>query len=131
MKTTNIPQGNSPTVINARRAIIEMELSKLKGKDLKCPCLGVTVRIIGNSISEIQKWSALSYQSTLAALDIKHQLKIAVFKAKSEPTPQQKKRFKFVVMYELKGFCNGKNTKIMVGAKQTGNHIQYCITANE
>ena len=51
MSNTAIPKGTSKQDIEARRRIIKAQLSKLKGKTVKCPCLGnVPVCIESKSI---------------------------------------------------------------------------------
>ncbi len=124
-----IPKGSTQTAIDRRGEIIEQKLTSLPVKIFDCPCLGSNVYLTYNGIKEIAHWAKLSYYSSQAAIDLPHQLKIAKFYASSKPKPGQRKRFGFVVMFELHGRYGRKTTKIMVGARRKGKHLQYCITA--
>lgn len=129
MKT--IPAGKTKTAIEARREFLKKELSKFQGKKFRCPCLGgVPVKIIGDSVVEIAEHASKSLASTKAALQLPKLINEARFFKMYLPknNRSQKKIFKFIFIYELhcpkeKGF-----TKIMVGVRETGNFLQYCIT---
>ena len=126
-----IPEENTKEAIDIRRKIISTQLSKLIDKSIYCPCLGVKVIVVRKSITEIATWASRRFESTVAAIDLENQLRIARFYAKTDPKPGQKKRFKFISMYELHGTLNAKTTKIMVGVRNCGTYLQYCITVKE
>jgi len=126
-----IPTGKTKNAVDVRREFLKKELSKLKDKKYRCPCLGgVPVKIIGDSIDEIAAHAAKSFASTKAALQLPKLINEARFFKMYLPKDNysQKKKFKFIFIYELhcpkeKGF-----TKIMVGVRESGKFLQYCIT---
>ena len=126
-----IPTGASKADINARRRIIEAELSRLKGRSFRCPCLGgVPVGIIGDSIGEIAAHASKSLRSTTAALRLPDMISNAYFfKMHLPKNNKQRKKFKFIFIYELHSHLETGYAKLMVGVRSEGRFLQYCITA--
>lgn len=126
----NIPRGASKENIEARRKIIEKELSKLKGKSFKCPCLGgVPVKVIGDSVSEIATHAAKSQRSTIAALNLPNMIRDSrFFKMHLPKDNRQRKRFKFIFLYELHCPIENGYAKLTIGVRSEGRFLQYCIT---
>ena len=124
-----IPKGKSKEDVVSRRKIIISQLSKLRGKDIYCPCLKAKVFIVKKSNTETATWASVSYDSTIAALDLKNQLKVASFDKFLPPKPAQKNKFGFDTMAKLIGRYGKSETKIMVGIKRGKVYIHYCITS--
>ena len=125
----NIPIGNSKEDRQKRKELISQNTGKLKGQKVFCPALNVDVLISGTGINEMIEHSSKSYYSTLAALDLKSQIKIAKFYRYHIPKDNKQIRRDFVFMIELHGKLENKVTKIMIGVKLTAKYKHYCITA--
>lgn len=82
---------------------------------------------IGDSAIDLKK----DADSTVAALCFPELLNRAVYVRSDIPKPgNQRKGFKFDVIYELHAkYAQGKTAKVIVGARKSGLHVQYCITA--
>jgi len=135
MSNTAIPKGTSKQDIEARRWIIKAQLSKLKGKTVKCPCLGnVPVCIESKSIDEIADKAGLSHLSTKAALQLRHLIKEARFVRMTLPKDNatQKKKFQLIFMYELQSVTkDGTSAKLTIGVREFPlKFLQYCVTVS-
>lgn len=122
--------------IEERQRIIRMNLSKLKNKTVKCPCLGnVPVLIEQKSIDEIAEKASLRYFSTEAAIQLKHLIHEARFVKMTLPKDNvsQKKKFQLIFMYELISVTKeGRKAKVTVGVREFPlKFLQYCITSSE
>ena len=131
-----IPTGTTEEALEKRKEILRAGLSKLKDKDVKCPCLGnVPVRIEQRSIDEIVDKAGLSPESTKLALHLRQLIHKARFVRMTLPKDNktQKKKFQFIFMYELQAETkDGKKAKILVGVREIPlKFLQYCITAKE
>lgn len=131
-----IPTGTSKEAIDKRRAIIRKALEKLKGKYVKCPCLGnVPVYIEPKSIDEISDKAGLSPASTKLALQLRYLIHNAQFVRMTLPkdNTMQKKNFQLIFMYVLEAETkDGKKAKLTVGVREIPlKFLQYCITATE
>ena len=126
-----IPKGASKSDIETRRRLIEAELSQLKGKSFKCPCLGgVPVFLTAKGINEISGHSAKSYKSTSAALRLPELIRNAGFWKMHLPKDNgQKHRFKFVFIYELHAKTDDLGTvKLMIGVRINALFLHYSVT---
>ncbi len=133
---TKIPTGTSKEAIERRKEIIRSGLAKLKGKTVKCPCLGnVPVHIDQKSIDEIADKAGLSPASTKLVLQLKHLIHEARFVRMTLPkgNSMQKKKFQLIFMYELQAeTTDGAKAKLTVGVREFPlKFLQYCITASE
>ena len=130
MSNTAIPKGTSNQDIEARRRIIEAHLNKIKGNSFKCPCLGgVPVLLIGRGISEISAHASKSYKSTLAAIRLPELIENSYFYKMYLPKENaQKKKFKFIFLYELHCKIENGYAKVMVGVREEAKFLQYCVT---
>lgn len=118
-----------PTRIDDRRKLIEKKLLALAGKELDCPCLCVRVKVVRLSIKEIAFHASKSLASTAVALDLPYWLKIArFFKCTFPKKNRQQELFRFAFMYELHADTPHGVAKIMVGVRNNGRFLQYCIT---
>ena len=131
-----IPTGTSKEAIERRKEIIRASLAKLKGKTVKCPCLGnVPVYVDAKSIDEIADKAGLNPVSTELALQLKHLIHEARFVRMSLPkgNSMQKKKFQLIFMYELQAeTTDGVKAKLTVGVREFPlKFLQYCITASE
>lgn len=132
----NIPKENSKEAIIERRKLLKQQLKPFIGRSIVCPDLGnVPVAISGKSVDEISHHAAKSYRSTMAALDLEHQIKIAKFYKYSKPKPNgQVSPLGFLVMIEMRGIHDGHPTKLTIGVRVRNAKerlLQYCITSPE
>ncbi len=129
-ENTEIPRGNSPKEFLFRKKFITDRLSKLSGESVNCPALGNhPVLITRKSIEETAHHAAKSFKSTVAALDLKNQLKTASFVRYHLPkNNNQTKKYDFIFLVELKGDFEGIPTTLMIGAKITARFIHYSLT---
>lgn len=131
-----IPTGTSKEAIERRKEIIRSGLAKLKGKTVKCPCLGnMPVYIDQKSIDEISDKAGISPASTKLALQLKRLIHEARFVRMTLPKENstQKKKFQLIFMYELQAETTyGEKAKITVGVLEFPlKFLQFCITASE
>lgn len=129
--TCDIPKGSTEADFLQRKKIIKTALKPLSGKNVRCPALDNNpVTISPKSIEETAHHAAKSYQSTLAALDLVHQIETAsFFKYWLPKDNRQIKAFGFEFVIELHGELGGKVTKLMVGVKITAKYMHYSITS--
>lgn len=125
----NIPTENSKEDRQKRKELIRQNIGKLKGLEVFCPALNVDVLISGTGINEMVEHSSKSYLSTMAALDLKNQIRTAKFYRYHIPKDNKQIRRGFVFMIELHGRIENKVTKIIIGVKLTAKYKHYCITA--
>ncbi len=126
-----IPKGNTPEARQKRMNIIRQYAGRMKGDEVYCPVLGAKVVINGTGIGEMIEHSSKSYLSTMAVLDLKHQIAIAKFFRYHIPKDNKQKKRGYLFMIELHGDLDGKATKIIVGVKLTAQYKHYCITTLE
>lgn len=122
--------GTEDTARSKRYARIVSGIGHLAGTSVKCPALGgVPVIITKHSIEEIAFHASKSAKSTAAALDVVNQIKTCCNpKANLPKKNRQQTIFRFIILYTLYGTLKGNKTKITIGARRNGKHLQYCIT---
>lgn len=130
---TNIPKGTSKEAIEKRKSIIRSALGKLKGKFVKCPCLGnVPVYIEPKSIDEVSDKAGLRPSSTKLALQLRYLIHNAKFVRMTLPknNTMQKKKFQIIFMYELETETKeGEKAKLTIGVREFPlKFLQYCVT---
>lgn len=74
---SEIPSGKSNSAKTKRRELIIRELDCLKNKSVRNPSFPISIKITSRSIGEIAHHASGSYESTIAALHLKHVLKNA------------------------------------------------------
>lgn len=110
---------------------MEEELEKINSGNLIEDARKTEVLFISESIREIVFHAKKDADSTVAAMCFPELLNRAVYVRSDIPKPgNQRKGFKFDVIYELHAkYAQGKTAKVIVGARKSGLHVQYCITA--
>ena len=75
-------------------------------------------------------YKSKSKLSTLAAIDAKHQMRIAKNKGKvPKKNSRRQKDMKTDEMYRYDGRYKGHKTKVMIGHTEYGKNVLYSITA--
>lgn len=86
--------------------------------------------LIGRGIAEISAHASKRYKSTIEAIRYPELLEKAYFYKMHLPKENsQRKKFKFIFLYEL--HCKTENgyAKLMVGVREEAKFLQYCVTA--
>lgn len=120
-----------PKEIEARRALIERELSKYSNTKHYCNAIGSFVTILAKSVKETANWGCTSEVGTRLCLEIGFVIKNAVVLATDVPPHSNKqiKKFKFISMATLKCDVPDVGTaKLTIGYRKNGAAIEYCIT---
>lgn len=130
-KGCRVPVGDSANDLKMRESQLKKYLKQFNKMRFYCEALKTDVLFISESIREIVYHARKDADSTVAAMCFPELLNKAVYIRSDLPKPgNQSKSFKFDVIYELHAkYAQGKTAKIMVGARRSGIHIQYCITA--
>ena len=133
-KPVLIPMGNSKEDLNLRKEVISHVYRKWTeenpNKRVYNRSLKDYINIRYLSINETMRHAAKTYSSTLALLQLDTILRYSVVYGKPKPPKKgvvNQKVFSYMLEmhYELIGFGV---VKMMVGVKQTGEKVQYCIT---
>ena len=134
-KPVLIPMGNSKEEQNLRKEVISQVYRKWTeenpNKRVYNRSLKDYINIRYLSINETMRHAAKTYSSTLALLQLDTILRYSVVCGKPKPPKKgvaNQKVFSYMLEmhYELIGIGI---VKMMVGVKQTGEKVQYCITA--
>ena len=134
-KPVLIPMGNSKEEQNLRKEVISQVYRKWTeenpNKRVYNRSLKHYINIRYLSINETMRHAAKTYSSTLALLQLDTILRYSVVYGKPKPPKKgvaNQKVFSYMLEmhYELIGIGI---VKMMVGVKQTGEKVQYCITA--
>ena len=134
-KPVLIPMGNSKEEQNLRKEVISQVYRKWTeenpNKRVYNRSLKHYINIRYLSINETMRHAAKTYSSTLALLQLDTILRYSVVYGKPKPLKKgvaNQKVFSYMLEmhYELIGIGI---VKMMVGVKQTGEKVQYCITA--
>jgi len=134
-KPVLIPMGNSKEEQNLRKEVISQVYHKWTeenpNKRVYNRSLKDYINIRYLSINETMRHAAKTYSSTLALLQLDTILRYSVVYGKPKPPKKgvaNQKVFSYMLEmhYELIGIGI---VKMMVGVKQTGEKVQYCITA--
>ena len=133
-KPVLIPMGNSKEEQNLRKEVISQVYRKWTeenpNKRVYNRSLKDYINIRYLSINETMRHAAKTYSSTLALLQLDTILRYSVVYGKPKPPKKgvaNQKVFSYMLEmhYELIGIGI---VKMMVGVKQTGEKVQYCIT---
>ena len=134
-KPVLIPMGNSKEDLNLRQEVISQVYRKWTkenpNKRVYNRSLKDYINIRYLSINETMRHAAKTYSSTLALLQLDTILRYSVVYGKPKSPKKgvaNQKVFAYMLEmhYELIGIGI---VKMMVGVKQTGEKVQYCITA--
>ena len=134
-KPVLIPMGTSKKDLNLRTEVISQVYRKWTeenpNKRVYNRSLKDYINIRYLSINETMRHAAKTYSSTLALLQLDTILRYSVVYGKPRPPKKgvaNQKVFAYMLEmhYELIGIGI---VKMMVGVKQTGEKVQYCITA--
>lgn len=134
-KTIEVPTGNTKEDIKARETIISDVYRRWyeanPSKSVYNAHLRDYINVRFLSINETIHHASISYLSTLAVLQLDTILRCSVVYGKPKPPKKgvaNQKVFAYMLEmhYELIGIGI---VKMMVGAKRTGEKVQYCITA--
>jgi hypothetical protein len=130
-KGRRIPIGDSAIDLKMRESLLKQYLMQFNKMRFYCDALKTEVLFISESIREIVFHAKKDADSTVAAMCFPELLNRAVYVRSDIPKPgNQRKGFKFDVIYELHAkYAQGKTAKVIVGARKSGLHVQYCITA--
>lgn len=130
---TTIPKGISKEDVYIRRAIIVERLAPLIGTAVPCKAFAPKqVYIVFDSIDETATRAAKRYESTLAALRLVEALKNATLEKTNAPHSNKQKKMRFKKVHELQGkLSNIGSVKIIVGERNNGLIIHYCITKKQ
>ena len=75
-------------------------------------------------------YKSKSKLSTLAAIDAKHQMRVAKDKGKvTKKDTRRQKDMKIDEMHKFEGRYKGHKTKVMIGHTEYGKNVLYSITA--
>ena len=131
--TKGIPKGDNREDVYIRRAIIVERLAPLIGTSVPCPAFqGKKVEFLFDSIDETATRASKHYESTLAALRVIEALKKAALAKTDAPHSNKQKKMRFKKVHELQSKLSGLGSvKIIVGERNNGLIIHYCITKKQ
>ena len=126
------PRGNSPEDIRIRKKIIGDFYADWNAhhpdKKIWNRSLGAYIHVKFQSINETKGHASISYESTMAVMQLSKVLEKAIV-AKRKPAKSNDKNQK---AFDEMIFLYHKDIRLLVGhQRSTNEYVQYCITAKK